>query len=145
LIPLYAVVIIVCAEAVFIWFSVRAKPLAGMRYRWATYIAWTMILIAELFREVAFVAFRSGDLFAAMGSVGLGIGSITSCVGILSRRRYGVWHFIFVFTSLLTIRIAHKDFDWLLLGMFFPTLIYFKRRYKLLAEKKEESGWSTTA
>jgi hypothetical protein len=129
-----------CAEAVFIWFSLRARPLGGMRYKWATFIALTMILIAEWFREAAFASYRLGHPFAVMYFSGLGIGSITSCVGIMDRRRYGVWHFIFVFTILLGMRFADKHYDLLLIMMFVPSLIYFKRRYKLLAGKKEKSA-----
>ena len=115
-----------------IWVSVRAKPLAGKPYRWATFTGIHSAFMALTFFYLNYYRFPNLTLLSLTVSCCAGISSF----GILHRRKSGVVMYAVTYLLLVLFRISSEGpslrADLVLpISLAVVTLAYFRKRWRL--------------
>jgi hypothetical protein len=135
-----------------IWFSVRAKPLGGKPYRWATYIAITTGLgsISLALTTVSAISKDGGGkVMEEWAVVFTSACCALCCVGLFRRKRFGVvmfcvayfliWAMVPFFDAYYKTPSNRTPAQQTESGLFFVyfvvTAFYFKRRWRLMGKE----------
>jgi hypothetical protein len=136
-----------------LWFSIRAKPLHGKPYRWATYIAVTTGLAGISLGLSSVSGISKGQI------VGPAVGFIDTasfvlcCIGLFKRKRFGVVmfyiaYFLILFTPFFfdvyyqrpPNRTPQQQTQSGALFIYsVVTAFYFKKRWRLLSSPSDKS------
>jgi hypothetical protein len=140
-----------------IWSAEDAQPLAGLSYKWGTYVA----LMSGAVSIAVPLNFLLLDLLSSSLALGLvtvilalivAVPFATASIGLLRRRRFGVVAFLVTGTLLQCLTAASTlgggskarlGILITLLVFVIPNYIYFAKRWSLMAREKEEKRGTT--
>jgi hypothetical protein len=132
--PAGLTVLIMALVAVSIWASVRAKPLAGKHYRWATLTGIYVAFTALTFPYANYYRFPNLRLLA----LAVGCCAAISSFGILRRRKFGVVMYAATYLLIVLFMLGAEGLSLrtvadlgLTMSVATVTLVYFKRRWDL--------------
>jgi hypothetical protein len=139
------VAFVLVSQGILIWISVKAKPLAGLPYRWGTYVGIITGFGALAFLLITLVP-NIGAYEKGIGAV-VGLCSTVCCIGILRRRKFGAVMFVIAYTlmivvgpflSILRDQPLTAPVQTVLAQLVFliMTTIYFQRRWHVMGSSK---------
>lgn len=134
-------VLVVLVQGLFIWISVRAKPLGGKPYKWATYVGITSGVLAL---SLLCFAIAASNPTGAVMLAGLMAIFALACAGILLRKKFGVVFFVLGYSMLIlsprngTAKSGQSSSMLGILIFLVCTIVYFKRRWTLLGGARSD-------
>jgi hypothetical protein len=148
--------ITLCAALILgpIWFSVKARPIGSLPYKWGLYVGIETGGVGIILLAFALSAFGKGVTSGGIVLTLFAFLAVTTSVGIILRKHWGVLAFVATYTLLILVPAFNANTDYRpgsnTQGQSIPTLVfliitilYFKKRWKLMGGSTHEvSGYT---